>query len=188
MTDRPLPEAERAAFEAWIRNEYGADVTWESGEDSPAFAPLPQYADTVDPEETRNEREERSLWEEWSAWKARAAIAAAMAPGEPVAWAVFKGDSYEWVHDDEAKARENERDGYRIVPLYAAPPALPASVERRMAFMEVERAVAEEREACAKACDRVQEKLECGGEEQDLAAAYVAKKCAAAIRARGGAK
>ena len=114
--------------------------------------------------------------------------AAAMAPGEPVAWAVFKGDSYEWVHDDEAKARENERDGYRIVPLYAAPPALPASVERRMAFMEVERAVAEERDACAKACDRVQEKLECGGEEQDLAAAYVAKKCAAAIRARGGAK
>ena len=118
----------------------------------------------------------------------RAAIAAALAPGEPVAWAVFKGDSYEWVHDDEAKARENERDGYRIVPLYSAPPALPASVERRMAFMEVERAVAEEREACADACDRVQEKFECGGEEQDLAAAYVAKKCAAAIRARGGAK
>ena len=113
--------------------------------------------------------------------------AAALAPGEPVAWAVFNGTSFKCAYDDERAAREDYQR-YAVVPLYAAPPALPASVERRMAFMEVERAVAEEREACAKACDRVQEKLECGGEEQDLAAAYVAKKCAAAIRARGGAK
>ena len=117
----------------------------------------------------------------------RAAIDAALAPGEPVAWGVFNGTSFKCAYDDERAAREDYQR-YAVVPLYAAPPALPASVERRMAFMEVERAVAEEREACAKACDRVQEKLECGGEEQDLAAAYVAKKCAAAIRARGGAK
>ena len=117
----------------------------------------------------------------------RAAIAAALAPGEPVAWGVFNGTSFKCAYDDERAAREDYQR-YAVVPLYAAPPALPASVERRMAFMEVERAVAEEREACAKACDRVQEKFECGGEEQDLAAAYVAKKCAAAIRARGGAK
>ena len=117
----------------------------------------------------------------------RAAIDAALAPGEPVAWGVFNGTSFKCAYDDERAARE-DYPRYAVVPLYAAPPALPASVERRMAFMEVERAVAEEREACADACDRVQEKLECGGEEQDLAAAYVAKKCAAAIRARGGAK
>ena len=117
----------------------------------------------------------------------RAAIDAALAPGEPVAWGVFNGTSFKCAYDDERAARE-DYPRYAVVPLYAAPPALPASVERRMAFMEVERAVAEEREACAEACDRVQEKLECGGEEQDLAAAYVAKKCAAAIRARGGAK
>ena len=40
--------------------------------------------------------------------------------GDVIAWAVFKGDSYEWVHYDEAKARENERDGYRVVPLVPA--------------------------------------------------------------------
>ena len=159
MTDRPLPEAVEKALVA--------------------------FSDAVSDMENGHATNDDAVRAEDAL---RAAIAAALAPGEPVAWAVFKGDSYEWVHDDEAKARENERDGYRIVPLYSAPPALPASVERRMAFMEVERAVAEEREACADACDRVQEKLECGGEEQDLAAAYVAKKCAAAIRARGGAK
>ena len=105
----------------------------------------------------------------------RAAIAAAMAPGEPVAESVrdalAKVDVDYWVTEH----------GWRHTVLGLK------EVEASHRA-EVERAVAEEREACADACDRVQEKLECGGEEQDLAAAYVAKKCAAAIRARGGAK
>lgn len=162
MTARPLPEAVERRLQAALLDAYNHG--WAVG----ARVKAPVGPDN----------HEAAL---------RAAIAAAMAPGEPVAWGVFNGTSFKCAYDDERAAREDYQR-YAVVPLYAAPPALPASVERRMAFMEVERAVAEEREACAEACDRVQAKLECSGEEQDLAAAYVAKKCAAAIRARGGAK
>ena len=158
MTDRPLPEAVEKALVA--------------------------FSDAVSDMENGHATNDDAVRAEDAL---RAAIDAALAPGEPVAWGVFNGTSFKCAYDDERAAREDYQR-YAVVPLYAAPPALPASVERRMAFMEVERAVAEEREACAEACDRVQEKLECSGEEQDLAAAYVAKKCAAAIRARGGAK
>ena len=117
----------------------------------------------------------------------RAAIAAALAPGEPVAWGVFNGTSFKCAYDDERAAREDYQR-YAVVPLYAAPPALPASVERRMAFMEVERAVAEEREACAKACEdrlcvKCRRGMACGNDD-----CHEGMECAAAIRARGGAK
>ena len=117
----------------------------------------------------------------------RAAIDAALAPGEPVAWGVFNGTSFKCAYDDERAAREDYQR-YAVVPLYAAPPALPASVERRMAFMEVERAVAEEREACAKACEdrlcvKCRRGMACGNDD-----CHEGMECAAAIRARGGAK
>jgi len=117
----------------------------------------------------------------------RAAIAAALAPGEPVAWGVFNGTSFKCAYDDERAAREDYQR-YAVVPLYAAPPALPASVERRMAFMEVERAVAEEREACAKTCEdrlcvKCRRGMACGNDD-----CHEGMECAAAIRARGGAK
>lgn len=51
----------------------------------------------------------------------RAAIAAAMAPGEPVAWGVFNGTSFKCAYDDERAARE-DYPRYAVVPLYAAPP------------------------------------------------------------------
>ena len=72
-----------------------------------------------------------------------------------------------------------------------------ASVERRKAFMDIERAIAEavaaEREACAKVCDERAKKhrdtpTDDLGESYQLGhATDEANACAAAIRARGGA-
>lgn len=73
---------ERAAFEAWIRREYDADVTWEIGDDHPAFAPLPPYGERRDHDEVTAERDARSLWDEWSGWKGRAALARPAAPSD----------------------------------------------------------------------------------------------------------
>ena len=99
MTARPLPEAVERRLQAALLDAYNHG--WAVG----ARVKAPVGPDN----------HEAAL---------RAAIARALGgDGEPVAWAVFKGDSYEWVHDDEAKARENERDGYRVVPLYARPAA-----------------------------------------------------------------
>ena len=158
MTDRPLPEAVEKALVA--------------------------FSDAVSDMENGHATNDDAVRAEDAL---RAAIAAALAPGEPVAWGVFNGTSFKCAYDDERAARE-DYPRYAVVPLYAAPPALPASVERRMAFMEVERAVAEERDACAKACEdrlcvKCRRGMACGNDD-----CHEGKKCAAAIRARGGAK
>ena len=76
----------------------------------------------------------------WDPWHAATPAPRDATPtdGDVIAWAVFKGDSYEWVHDDEAKARENERDGYRVVPLV---PAAVSATGREAELREAELAV-----------------------------------------------
>lgn len=96
-------------------------------------------------------------------------IRASGGDGEPVAWGVFDKNDCLWRSFDTQRDAErevghlNHRDDtghyracgpYTVVPLYTRP-AAPASVERRMAFLNVEAAVEAavkaEREACAKA-------------------------------------
>ena len=105
----------------------------------------------------------------------RAAIAAAMAPGEPVAESVrdalAKVDVDYWVTEH----------GWRHTVLGLK------EVEASHRA-EVERAVAEEREACAKACEdrlcvKCRRGMACGNDD-----CHEGMECAAAIRARGGAK
>ena len=122
MTARPLPEAVEREINAVVK-EAGMAYTGR-------INALPNALDDL-----------------------RHAIAAALAPGEPVAWGVFNKNDCLWRSFDTQREAErevgylNHRDDaghyracgpYIIVPLYRTPPAPPASVERRMAFLGVE--------------------------------------------------
>lgn len=118
----------------------------------------------------------------------RAAIAASLAPGEPVAWEIIDKDGVLMLDHPfrsreaaESVMRECEtwwwpaRAPFALRSLHPAPPAPPVAESNRDA---VERAVAAEREACAKVCEE-----EMGGDDEFIAGCDA---CAAAIRARGG--
>lgn len=174
MTARPLPEAVEREINAVVK-EAGMAYTGR-------INALPNALDDL-----------------------RHAIAAALAPGEPVAWGVFNKNDCLWRSFDTQREAErevgylNHRDDaghyracgpYIIVPLYRTPPAPPASVERRMAFLNVEAAVEAEREACAKAIDALRVEADQPGDddcEEEWWDGYVGgcEDAAAAIRARG---
>lgn len=111
----------------------------------------------------------------------RAAIAAAIAPpadtgAGPVAWAVTNPKMSGLIlHGTEQEARDvATMNGDKVVPLYAAPPAAPASVERRMAFMEVERRVEEAVKARDARIARMEEVLRFYARQSTWAGSYCA--------------
>ena len=119
-----------------------------------------------------------SLEDEWEAWQAsRAALAVAPATAQPVAWAVFAEDASVPAYVSASRNRADQVvdseagriEGYRLVPLYAAPPATGDA--------------AAVREACARVCESFKEQLWSGEAVPGTHAGSIATLLAAAIRA-----
>ena len=111
----PATEEERLLFEAWMRGHcWALCATWNGTQ----YVSDAEQGGNVDPRAMNT----RQIF---AAWRDRGALAAhdAEQAQEPVAWRVWRGDSYELFFNEEAAKRRCEcfiRKG-KPEPLYAAP-------------------------------------------------------------------